>query len=87
MKSAKLQPGVYERNLQMYVRTCQECGTKHVMRFPSSKKAFEAKCRKCKSAALDFGSDGWEYAFDGNLVRKSFDDTEEQSNGLLLKHS
>lgn len=42
----------------VHVRTCQECGHLHVMKDPSMMKGEGwrgAKCRKCKSEALDFG--------------------------------
>lgn len=44
----------------MWVRTCQECGHKQIMKSPKGQKTAnwtEAKCRKCKSAALDYGQE------------------------------
>ena len=57
-----------------HVRTCQECGHTHVSRTPdqphdgwSGWDAWcNAKCRKCHSAALDFGSE--------NMVEEEDDD-------------
>jgi hypothetical protein len=42
-----------------HVRTCQECGHTQVMKDPSEQKSEnwrEAKCRRCKSESLDFGT-------------------------------
>ena len=42
----------------VHVRTCQECGHQQVMKDPDTMKGEawkDAKCRKCKSEALDFG--------------------------------
>ena len=43
-----------------WIRTCQECGNKQVAIKPSSQKELSssyqnAKCKKCKSEALDYG--------------------------------
>lgn len=45
-----------------HVRTCQECRHAQVMKDPATikdpnEKWREAKCRKCKSEALDYGSE------------------------------
>lgn len=44
-----------------YIRTCQSCGNEQVMKDPDTIKDPKenwknAKCRKCKSEDLDFGS-------------------------------
>lgn len=60
----------------MYIRTCQECGHKQESKPPRVYKGDswkDLKCRKCKSPALDFGSDGWEYV-GGKIVRCWFED-------------
>jgi len=38
----------------------------------------DAKCRKCKSMSLDYGSDGWMRADDGALVREDVRPTREE---------
>lgn len=41
-----------------HIRTCQECGHTQVSKDPSTIKGENwraAKCRKCKSEALDYG--------------------------------
>lgn len=41
-----------------WIRTCQECGHKQSMKSPAVQKTDNwrnAKCRKCKSEALDYG--------------------------------
>lgn len=54
-----------------YIRTCQECGHKQVSKPPAEYKSEawrDVKCRKCKSMALDYGSqarDESEEDFDG----------------------
>ena len=42
-----------------HVRTCQECGHAQIMKDPADQKSDawrDAKCRRCKSEALDYGS-------------------------------
>lgn len=59
-------------NETYFVRTCQECGHKQAMKDPTKQKSDswrDAKCRKCKSEALDFGSDGWIKDANGNFVK------------------
>ena len=59
----------------IFVRTCQECGNKQ-----KSKPSYlykpdswqETKCKKCKSPALDYGSDNYK-EIDGKLVRQDDD--------------
>ena len=56
----------------LFVRTCQECGHKQEMKDPGLQRGdgwTETKCRKCKSAALDYGSNGYERDEAGSLVR------------------
>ncbi len=57
--------------ISKYIRRCQECGHKQEARDPYTLKGEgwrELKCRRCKSAAMDFGSwqqfneDGTEFA-------------------------
>lgn len=48
---------------RVWIRTCQECGHKQKANRPSQDKELslaytEAKCKKCKSEALDYGK--WE---------------------------
>lgn len=45
---------------EKWVRTCQECGNKQEAKKPPQDKELSdaycnAKCRKCKSEALDYG--------------------------------
>ncbi len=40
---------------QVYVRTCQECGAKHIEKHEPKNKE-NGKCLKCHSIALDYGS-------------------------------
>lgn len=42
-----------------WLRRCQECGNVQAMKSPESQKTEnwrEAKCRKCKSESLDYGT-------------------------------
>jgi len=42
-----------------WIRTCQECGHAQVMKSPEGQKSDtwrEAKCRRCKSESLDYGT-------------------------------
>lgn len=46
----------------VYARKCQECGHVQVAKPPAEYKGdswTEVKCRKCKSAALDYGHDNY----------------------------
>lgn len=45
----------------LFVRTCQECGNRQ----PGIPGGSSAKCRKCKSDGLDYGSGGWVETPDG----------------------
>ena len=59
-------------NNTLFVRTCDECGWHQVMKDPAlqrTDKWRDAKCRKCKSEALDYGSYGWQRDSQGNLTR------------------
>lgn len=65
----------------MYIRTCQECGHKQEAKDPASYKTStenwrDLKCKKCKSPALDYGSDGWEKDTSGNYFRPTKEDEE-----------
>lgn len=56
----------------VHVRTCQACGHEQVMKDPSTMKGEawrEAKCRRCKTEALDFGST--------NVEQKEDEDEDE----------
>lgn len=53
----------------VHVRTCQECGHAQIMKDPAlikdeAEKWREAKCRKCRSEALDFGSENNECIYE-----------------------
>jgi hypothetical protein len=44
----------------MWIRTCQECGHKQSMKSPTDQQSDnwrDAICRKCRSPALDYGSE------------------------------
>jgi hypothetical protein len=46
---------------KVWTRTCQECGHQQVSKLPPSNARsleayFNAKCRKCKSESLDYGT-------------------------------
>lgn len=46
----------------MFTRQCQECGHRQTAKDPEghpTEAYLNAKCRKCKSTALDYGSKGW----------------------------
>jgi hypothetical protein len=58
----------------LFVRTCQECGHKQVANKPvygsELRLAYcNAKCRKYKSEALDYGSEDFTRNADGKLVK------------------
>lgn len=58
----------------LFVRTCQECGHRQEMKDPGTQKSdgwTEAKCRKCKSQSLDYGSNGFTRDANGKIVRLS----------------
>jgi ribosomal protein L40E len=63
-------------NADLWIRTCQECGHKQPMRQPSDANKMEtwrnAKCRKCQSEALDYGSGGWTRTADGKLQAPTY---------------
>lgn len=66
----------------LFVRTCQECGHRQVMKNPDEQKSDgwrDAKCRKCKSPALDFGSPGWERV-NGKLQKKTVPEDDDWSS-------
>ncbi len=58
--------------MRKFIRTCQECGNEQSAQPPSTDRELSdtycnAKCRKCKSKSLDYGS--WrEYDEHGNRV-------------------
>jgi DNA-directed RNA polymerase subunit RPC12/RpoP len=55
-----------------WVRQCQECGHRQSMKSPAGQATDNwrnAKCRKCGSEALDYGSGGWSRAADGKFVQ------------------
>jgi NAD-dependent SIR2 family protein deacetylase len=59
-----------------YVRTCQECFHKQSMKPPEVQQTDNwrnAKCHKCKSEALDYGSGGWLKKPDGTLYKEEQD--------------
>jgi len=39
-----------------------------------------SRCKKCKSSALDYGSDSYEKGADGRLRRKRADEDEERGH-------
>jgi len=48
--------------MAIWVRVCQECGHKQVTLDPAVYKTDvwrNLKCNKCRSEALDYGSDAW----------------------------
>ncbi len=50
-----------------WIRTCQECGHKQESKSPLDYKSnswTETKCKKCKSAALDYGSEDFKEEYD-----------------------
>ena len=63
----------------MWARKCQECG--HVQKAnepkdPVTAAYTNAKCRKCKSEALDYGHDGYILNSAGKIVRAPIQDEE-----------
>jgi hypothetical protein len=65
MQQVAVQPQV------RWKRTCQECGHWQLGSKPPAQLTLafrNAKCRHCKSEALDYGSDGWTLV-DGKLMR------------------
>ena len=64
-------------NNTYFVRTCQECGHHQIMKDPALQKTDkwrEAKCRKCHSESLDYGSEGWTKDAKGILIQQPDDD-------------
>lgn len=62
--------------MRRYIRTCQECGHRQEMRPPAEQRSDawrNAKCRKCNSEALDYGT--WQEV-DANLNPLPTDDSE-----------
>jgi hypothetical protein len=57
----------------IFVRTCQECGHKQEAKDPQTykdvvKEAWrDVKCKRCKSDALDYGSEG-AYTYANGLI-------------------
>ena len=65
----------------MWARKCQECG--HVQKANEPKETptavyTNAKCRRCKSEALDYGHDGYTINNEGKVVRVYDEDEEEE---------
>lgn len=66
--------------MSIYARKCQECGNLQESKPCNEYKGdswTETKCRKCKSAALDYGHDGYERNEQGKIVRKAQDDQDD----------
>jgi hypothetical protein len=62
-----------------FIRTCQECGHKQTDTKPIggvSDKWLAKKCKKCKSEALDYGSEQ-EFDDKGNPVIRDFTEDDE----------
>lgn len=54
-----LHPVLLEKNMMKYIRTCQECLHQQESKDPKGNPTdlwLNAKCRKCGSTALDYGS-------------------------------
>ena len=63
----------------MFARTCQECGNIQAATPPSDRITDtyrNAKCRKCKSEALDYGSDSFERDANGKMIKKPSEDED-----------
>lgn len=56
----------------LWTRKCQECGHRQVAQKPKSGELTDAyrnaKCQRCRSEALDYGSEGWVKDTRGVLV-------------------
>ena len=65
----------------MWARTCQECGHIQASNPPESDRPSDsyayAKCRRCHSEALDFGSDSFKVNEAGKIVRVPCSEDEE----------
>lgn len=66
----------------MWARTCQECGNIQAAKEPESgiltNSYANAKCRRCKSEALDYGSGSFERTEHGTIKKiKLVDDDED----------
>ena len=65
----------------MWARTCQECGNIQAAKEPESGVLTDsyasAKCRRCKSEALDYGSDSFEREHGTIKKIKLVDDDED----------
>lgn len=56
---------------RVWVRTCQECSHKQVSKPPSGPEMtsyLNAKCRRCKSTGLDYGSNSF-FVVHGKIER------------------
>lgn len=65
----------------VFARTCQECGHIQASQPPGEEltDAYRnAKCRKCRSAALDYGNTAFEHDAAGKLVRSEGNDWTEE---------
>lgn len=62
----------------MWARKCQECGAVQEAVEPKNNVLTDAyanaKCRKCRSTALDWGHAGYERDAAGRIVRKKEED-------------
>ena len=63
---------------KVYVRTCAECGHKQLAKDPKTYKTAgenwrDLKCKHCKSAALDYGSDSFTMV-NGKIVKVQVSD-------------
>ena len=66
----------------MWARTCQECGYIQEAKEPAygvelSTSYCNAKCKKCKSMSLNYGSSGFIKNEAGKIVRAPYSDDEE----------
>ena len=73
--------------MSIYCRTCQECGNIQQAKDPKhyvGDSWQNLKCRKCKSEALDYGSDSF-YLLDGKIVKMSIEDRDFDFQGFNEK--
>ena len=66
----------------MWARTCQECGhiqeaKEPVFRFAIPDSYAYAKCKRCHSESLDYGSDSFTVNEAGKIVRVPYSEDEE----------
>lgn len=60
---------------QLFVRKCDECGRLQAAREPRGEPTdsyCNAKCRRCRSPALEYGSYGWKRDTNGKIVPIEF---------------